>query len=146
MGCFYKSHSKDSVSVCTGLSHYHPVIPEERPGDSSGCRHCGKPRKLLLLFWFVKATFDRWPCQRLCSTSMAHARVDLHSRRKPGMSHQVSRWDLLSSHAAGIREQGTSNHANSSWPNAVWKCWCQCLDMPCCEHLALGSGNAPRPG
>lgn len=94
MGCFYKSHSKEQyLWMCFGLSHYHPVIPEERPGDSSGCRHCRKPRKLLLLFCFVKAISDRWPCQRLCSSRVAHTRVNLHSRRKPGMNHQVNRWD-----------------------------------------------------
>lgn len=55
MGCFYKSHSKEQyLWICIGLSHYHPVIPEERPGDSSGCRHCRKPRKLLLLFSLLK--------------------------------------------------------------------------------------------
>lgn len=53
---------------------------------------------------------------------------------------------LLSSCAAGIREEGISNHANSSWPNSIWKCCCQRLDMPCCEHLALGSGNAAGLG
>lgn len=79
--------------MCVGLPHCHPVIPEERPGHSLGHRHCGKPRKLLLLFWFVKATPDRLPCQRLCSTRVAHAGVNLHSRGKPGMNHQVNRWD-----------------------------------------------------
>lgn len=64
MGCFNKGHSKEQyLTVCICLSLCHPVIPEERRGDSSGCRHCGKPNKAL------------------------------HSRRKPGMNHQVSRWD-----------------------------------------------------
>lgn len=108
MGCFYKSHSKEQyLWMCIGLSHYHPVIPEERPGDSSGCRHCRKPRKLLLLFCFVKAISDRWPCQRLCSSRVAHARVSLQSRRKPGMNHQVNRWDP----AAFLTLQGSERRA-----------------------------------
>lgn len=94
MRCFNKSRSTEQyLTVCVCLSHCHLVIPEERLGDSSGCRHCRKPRKALLLLWVVKATSDRWPCQRLCSTRVAHPRVNLHSRRKPGMNHEVNRWD-----------------------------------------------------
>lgn len=94
MRCFNKSRSTEQyLTVCVCLSHCHLVIPEERLGDSSGCRHCRKPRKALLLLWVVKATSDRWLCQRLCSTRVAHPRVNLHSRRKPGMNCEVNRWD-----------------------------------------------------
>lgn len=75
--------------------------------------------------------------QRLCSTRVPHARVNLHSRGKT-RNEPSGEILLLSSRAAGVRGEGTSNQASSSWPNSIWKCCCQRLDVPCCEHLAVG--------
>lgn len=145
MGALTKVTVRSSISVCIGMSHCHPVIAEERPGDSSGNRHWGKPRKLLLLFWFSKATLDRWPCQRLCSTRVAHAGVNLHSRGKPGMNYQVNRWDPAA-FLVCCRDQRGGHFQPCKFLMAKFSLEMLVSMFGHALLWALGRGNAPSPG
>lgn len=69
------------------LSHPCLVIPEERPGGSSdhsspALWEAQEGLCFQLLSWFVAVTSERQPCQRLCSTRVAHAAIKLALKKK----------------------------------------------------------------